>query len=286
MNCAPRWAARGEAFVPLTFVQAWNQLDTARFKSELYRMWYAGYHAGLEHPRSLETMDDFHRSPTVAKARTWLLQGTKRRQTLAAVTRAKPELFTPFEAALLVLGEESGQLEQCLHLLAEYFAAENRLVLWVKKKMTYPMFNVLAATFIAPFSLLFFGHTAAYLSIVISGLTVELLAGGSLLLAAARWFQQRPKYVRGRLLRSLTIAVESGLPLGRAIELAVNATANTAIRAHVARFTREQLGGQPLSRTFAECPVVPREMTAAMEVAEASGDYAGTLKKMAEFYEM
>jgi type II secretory pathway component PulF len=271
--------------MPLTFVQAWNQLDTAKFKSEFYRMWYSGHHAGLEHPRALETMDDFHRSPTVQKARTWLLQGTKRRQTLATITRAKPELFTPFEAALLVLGEESGALEECLRLLAEYFAAEHRLVLWVKKKMTYPMFNVLAATFIAPFSLLFFGHTAAYLGIVVSGLTVELLAGGSLLLAAARWFQQRPKYVRGRLLRALTIGIESGLPLGRAVELAVSATANDAIRKHLARFTREQLAGQPLSRTFKDCPVVPREMTAAMEVAEATGDYSGTLKKMADLYE-
>ena len=271
--------------MPLSLLQAWNALDTAKFKSEFYRMWYAGHHAGLEHPRALEMMDDFHRSPAVAHARHWLLQGTRRRQALAAITRAKPELFTPFEAALLVLGEESGALEQCLKLLSEYFAAEHRLVLWVKKKLTYPMFNVLAATFIAPFSLLFFGHTAAYLGIVVSGLTVELLAGGSLLLAAARRFQQRPKYVRGRLLRALTIGIESGLPLGRAVELAVNATANGAIRTHVARFTREQLGGQPLSRTFAGCPVVPREMTAAMEVAEATGDYAGTLRRMAELYE-
>jgi type II secretory pathway component PulF len=271
--------------MPLTLAQAWNQLDSAKFKSEFYRMWYSGHHAGLEHPKALETMDDFHRSPTVARTRRWLLQGTKRRQALVTITRAKPELFTPFEAALLVLGEESGALEQCLKLLAEYFAAEDRLVLWVKQKMTYPMLNVLAATFIAPFALLFFGHTAAYLAIVVSGLTAEILAGGGLLLAAARWFQQRPRYVRGRLLRALTIAIESGLPLGRAVELAVDATANHAICAHVARFTREQLSTQPLSRTFAGCPVVPREMTAAMEVAEATGDYAGTLKKMAELYE-
>jgi type IV pilus assembly protein PilC len=271
--------------MPLTLTQAWNQLDTARFKSELYRMWYAGHHAGLEHLRALEVMDDFHRSPTVRKTRNWLIQGTKRRQSLATIIRAKPELFTPFEAALLVLGEESGALEECLRLLSEYFAAEHRLVLWVKKKMTYPMFNVVAATFIAPFSLLFFGHTAEYLGIVVSGLGVELLAGGSLLLAAAKWFQQRPKFVRGRLLRALTIGIESGLPLGRAVDLAVSATANDAISAHVARFTREQLWGQPLSKTFAGCPAMPREMAAAMEVAEVTGDYSGTLRKMADLYE-
>lgn len=269
----------------LTVGQAWNQLDTARFKSEFYRMWYAGHHAGLEHPKALETMDDFHRSPTVKKLRQWMLAGTKRRQALATITRAKPELFTPFEAAILVLGEESGDLEHCLKLLADYFAAEHRLVQWVKKKMTYPMSQAIAASFIAPFPLLFFGHTAAYLLTVGGALAALGTAGGGLLLAAARWFQQRPKYVRGRLLRALTIGVEGGLPLGRAIQLAVDATANEAIRAHVSRFTREQLSGQTLAKTFTDCPFVGREMTAAMEVADTTGDYSGTLKRMAELYE-
>jgi type II secretory pathway component PulF len=271
--------------MPLSLQQAWNELDAARFKAEFYRMWHAGYHAGLEHPKALEMMDDFHRSPTVAAARRWLLQGTRRRQALAAVTAAKPQLFTPFEAALLVLGEESGTLEPCLHLLAEYFTAEHRLVLWVRKKLTYPMTQALAATFIAPFPLLYFGHTGAYLALVGGGFALLAAAGGRLLLAVAKGFQQQPRHVRGRLLRALTIGIESGLPLGRAVELAVDACANAAVRAHVARFTRQELSTQPLSRTFADCPMVPREMTAAMEVAEASGDYSGTLRKMADLYE-
>ena len=91
------------------------------------------------------------------------------------------------------------------------------------------------------------------------------LLGGGLLLAAARWFQQRPKYVRGRLLRALAVGMEGGLPLGRAIDLAVAASANRAVRAHVARFTREQISSQPLSRTFADCPYVDRAMVATME---------------------
>jgi len=271
--------------MPLTVGQAWNQLDTARYKAEFYRMWMAGHRVGLEHPRALEAIDDYRPSPTVAETRRWLLAGTKRRQSLAAITRAKPELFVPFEAALLVLGEETGDLEGCLRLLAEYFTAEHRLILWLKKKMTYPMVNAVAATFIAPFPLLFFGHTGAYLATVFGGLAALGTAGGGLLLAAARWFQQRPRYVRGRLLRALTIGIEAGLPLGRAVELAVEATANPAVTAHVGRLTRERISGQPLAKTFAGCPMVPREMLAAMEVADVSGDYTGTLRKLAELYD-
>jgi type II secretory pathway component PulF len=65
----------------------------------------------------------------------------------------------------------------------------------------------------------------------------------------------------------------------------VSATANEAIRAHVARFTREQVSGQPLSKTFTDCPFVNRPMVAAMDVAEASGDYSGTLRRLADLYE-
>jgi type II secretory pathway component PulF len=69
------------------------------------------------------------------------------------------------------------------------------------------------------------------------------------------------------------------------VQLAVSATANEAIRAHVARFPPEQVSGQPLSRTFTDCPFVDRPMVAAMEVADASGDYSGTLRKLADLYE-
>lgn len=269
----------------LTVAQAWHELDTARYKSEFYHMWYVGHHAGLAPPKTLETMDDFHRSPTVMQTRRWLLEGTRRRQSLKTITRAKPALFTPFEAAILVLGEETGDLEHCLRLLAGYFAAEHRLMTWLKKKMTYPVFNLVAASFIAPFPLLFFGHTTAYLLAVSGWLGLIALLGGGLLLAAAKWFQQRPKYVRGRLMRALTVGVEGGLPLGRAIELAVAAAANPAVRAHVGRFSHEELSGQPLSKTFAGCPYVDRPMVAAMEIADKTGNYSDTLKRLAELYE-
>lgn len=116
-------------------------------------------------------------------------------------------------------------------------------------------------------------------------LALITLLGGGLLLAAAKWFQQRPKYVRGRLMRALTVGVEGGLPLGRAIELAVAAAANGAVRAYMARFTHDQLSSQPLSRTFAGCPYVDRPMVAAMEVADKTGNYSDTLKRLAELYE-
>jgi len=264
---------------------AYRDLDIGRHKAELYRMWLAGCHAGLAHPRVLEALGPFARSPRTEALRQYLLAGTKRRQALATLVGAKPALFAPFEAALLVLGEETGALEQCLRLLADYFAAEHRMMLWVKQKMSYPLTELLAAAVIGPLPLLFTGHAGLYLPAAAAGLTAATLAGGSVLLAVARGYSRRPKFVRGRLARALTIAVEAGLPLGRAVELAVAATDDPAIKAHVAGIPAQTIATQPLARTFAGCPKIPREMVAVMEIAGVTGDYSGSLKKLAALYD-
>jgi type II secretory pathway component PulF len=268
-----------------TLARAWNEFDVARHKSELYRMWYAGHHAGLEHPKALETAGEFKRSRPVQRLRSLLLAGTKRRASLAAIIKAQPRLFLPFEAALLELGEESGQFDECLRLLADYFAAEHRMILWIKKKMTYPMFNVVAAIFILPFPLLFFGHTGKYLLTVGSGLLVAFTAGGALLLAAARWYGGRTKFVLGRLARALALGVEAGLPLDRVVDLGVEAAASPRLTAHVAGIPHTVRGSQPLAATFAGSGVVPQQMLSVMEVADQTGNYSDTLKRLADLYD-
>ncbi|MBI4542094.1 MAG: type II secretion system F family protein [Gemmatimonadetes bacterium] len=268
-----------------TLARAWNEFDVARHKSELYRMWYAGQHAGLPHHTALLTAGDFKRSRPVQRLRSLLLAGTKRRVSLASIIRAQPKLFLPFEAALLELGEESGNLEECLRLLADYFAAEHRMILWIKRKMSYPMFNLIAATFILPFPLLFFGHTGQYLLAVAGGLTLCFSLGGSLLLAAARWYGRRTKFVLGRLCRALALGVEAGLSLDRVVDLAVKAAASPRLAAHVARIPRDVRGGQPLAKTLAGAGLVPQQMLAALEVADTTGNYSDTLKRLADLYD-
>lgn len=269
----------------MLLTRAWLELDVARHKAELYRLWHAGYHAGLDHPTTLGSIAPFTRSPSAERLRTHLLGGTRRRATLAQLVKAAPRSFLPFEGALLALGEESGTLEACLRLLADYFAAEHRMVLGIKKTMAYPMFQSLAAAAIGPLPLVFYGRPGAYLLTAGTGVTLWFAAGGAVLLAAARWYAQRPKFVRGRLARALTLGVEAGLPLGRAVGLAVDAAASPEISAHVGALPAIAVSSQPLARTFAGCPMVPREMLAAMEVADASGNYGETLRRLADLYD-
>lgn len=198
--------------------------------------------------------------------------------------QAAPGTPTPFETALLALGEESGKLEECLRLLADYYAAEYRMVMKVMRKAAYPLMTGMLATFIAPFPLLFKGGTAPYVVTVVVGMVGWVLAGRALLWAVARWYLRQPKYVLGRLLRALTMGIEAGLPLGRVVPLAVEAAAHPPLTRHVAA-QGTRVMGQPLAATFRGSGLLPVEAIAALQVAEASGDYAGSLKKLAELYE-
>ena len=87
--------------MPRSLVSAWNELDVARYKAELYRMWNAGYHAGLPHPKVLAAAGSFRRSPTVERMRVELLRGVEQRNPLETTVRARPDLFIPFEASLI-----------------------------------------------------------------------------------------------------------------------------------------------------------------------------------------
>lgn len=263
---------------------AWAELDVARYKSEFYRQWWSGHHAGLTHPRVLEAMDEFDRSPTVRELRRIILAATKRNASLGQITRQHPKLFQPFEAALLRLGEESGALEHCLRLLGDHYGAEHRMTLWVKQKLSYPMMNAFAACFIAPFPILFFGNATAYLLTALGGVTTLALAGGGILVGVARWYGSKPAFVLARLLRSLTTAVEAGLSIGKSVELAVEAAGSPALSAHVKAQGRGILD-QPPAVTFAGAPGIPTEVIAAMRVAEATGDYGATLGRMAALYD-
>lgn len=269
----------------MNLAEAFAVLDAARYRSELYRQWHAGQRAGLLHHQVIATTDPLRRSPTVRRVRAALLAGLERRETITAVVKRHGDLFHPFEAALLVLGEETGQLESTLRLLGDHFAAEQRLVVWLKKKLAYPMFNALAACVIAPLPLLFLGSTGAYVVTACGGLALLIGAGGALLLAAARRYAQRPAVVQARLLRALATGVEAGLSLDRVVDLALAATASPVIAAHVARIPRTRRLQQPLAETFAGCPTLPAELLASLRVADATGNYTDTLRRLADLYE-
>jgi general secretion pathway protein F len=257
--------------------------DDGRDRSEFYRGWRAGLSAGLTHPAILAQV---HAGGGTTRAiRDHLLAGTRTGRDLASLIRAKPQLFEPFESALLRLGEESGRLEPMLAALAEFHFRQYKLILKVKRWMAYPMFVSLVAVLALPLPLVFMGRTNAYFVAAGLGLAAWFLAGGAVLARLAQRYQRRPGFVRARFARSLSLCIEAGLPLGRALPLAAEASGDPALVRHVGRFGERTLTSQSIGTTLRGAPVMTRELQSALLVAEQTGDFSTTLGRLADLYE-
>lgn len=258
-------------------------IDDGRHRAEFYRMWRAGYSAGFPHPKSFETMGP-RESPLTEDARQWLLAGTKRGRDVAELVRTGGKRFEELERALLELGEESGGLDRALVLLGDFYAKKHQLMLWVKKRMAYPLFTALFACFIAPFPLLFFGYTLAYLVAAFSSVAFLLLGAGSAVAVVAASYGRKPPLARARMARALATAIEAGLTLPRAVRLAAEASANPEIRAFVSAQSEQRLAGQSIGTSLAGCPHLTPEFVAILATAERTGDFT-PLARLAELYE-
>lgn len=154
-------------------------------------------------------------------------------------------------------------------------------MLWVKKKMSYPMMNVLAGIGIAPFPVLFFGDAVRYFTTVGIELVLAMAFGGALLRIVARRYRNRPKVVRARLCRALAIAVEAGLPM----DLGVQAADDASLTEHLARLPAAARANQTLADTLAGWSRLTPDMQQVLGVADQAGDYTNTLKRLADLYD-
>lgn len=262
---------------------AFRELDDARHRAEFYRMWTTAHDAGFPYSKALETIGERQSSRT-EEARRWLLEGTRRGRDLAELVRRGGGRFEDFERSLLTWGEETGHLDDALRLLGDFYQKKHALMLWVKKQLAYPLLTALLACFIAPFPLLFFGHAGAYLVAALSGVAILLLASKGIVMALAARYGRKPALARARMARALATAIEAGLPVQRAVRLAVDASANPAIRSYVAAIDERRLSTTSIGDTLARCPHVTPELAATVATAESTGDFSA-LTRLAELYE-
>jgi type II secretory pathway component PulF len=257
--------------------------DDGRDRSEFYRGWRAGLGAGMSHPDILSRIT--MRGGITGAIRNHLLAGTRRREGLAALVRARPDLFEPFEAALLTMGEESGRLDTTLAALADFHHRQHKLILAMKKWLSYPMFVSLCAVVLLPIPLIFQDRMGTYWIATLGGLGSWLLGGGLVFARLAQRYQRRPAFVRARFARTLALCIGAGLPLGRALTLAADASGDPALGHHVRARGERALTTQPPSQTLAGTSVLSPELHAGLLVAEQTGDYASTLGRLADLYE-
>src|ERR1019366_974548 len=121
-----------------------RSLDDSRHRAELYRAWNTGLAAGLASNVVLDQMGPIA-FPSVEETRRYLVVGTGQGKSVTALVKARPNLFAPFEGAVLAAGDEGGTLNQSLRLLTDYFAGEFKRCLKVRDALGYPIFLGLVA---------------------------------------------------------------------------------------------------------------------------------------------
>ncbi len=260
-----------------------RSFDDGRDRAEFYRGWRMGLSAGLTHPAILSK--SIARGGLVGRIRDYLLAGTSRGEGVASLVRKAPQLFEPFESALLAMGEESGQLDLTLTQLADFHTRQYRVILAVRKWMSYPLFVSLFAVVALPLPLVFAGRVTAYWIAAGFGLVAWFAFGGFVFGGLAQRYQRRPQFVRARFARTLALCIGAGLPLPRAALLAAEASGDPALLAQLRRLGERRPASQPLSASLEGAPVLTPELRAALIVAEQTGDFAGPVGRLADLYE-
>lgn len=260
-----------------------RSFDDGRDRAEFYRGWRMGLTAGLSHPMILSK--SLARGGLAGRIREYLLEGTTRGEGIATLVKRAPQLFEPFEAALLAMGEESGQLDAMLTQLADFHTRQYKVILAVKKWMSYPMFVSLFAVVALPLPLVFQGKVGAYWVAAGSGLALCFIAGGAVFAGLAQRYQRRPQFVRARFARTFALCIGAGLPLPRALLLAADASGDPALARQLRRLGERRLASQPASESLRGSAVMTPELTGALLVAERTGDFAGPVGRLADLYE-
>lgn len=260
-----------------------RQLDEERHRAEFYRMWHTALRAGFTHPKSMETMGA-RQSRRTEDARRWLLAGTSRGRDLASLVQTGGDRFDDFERALIAVGEESGGMEETLHHLGAFYSRKHKLMLWVKKRMAYPLFTAMAACFVAPVPLLYLGHVRAYLICAVAGCLVLLFSAETIVSAVAARYGRKPLLARARMANALATAIGAGITLPRAVRLAAGASANTRIQRFVDSLDDYRLATSSLSESLTDCPHLTPDFLAILATAERTGDFT-LLRRLADLYD-
>jgi type II secretory pathway component PulF len=269
-----------------TLLAAHRSVVDAERRAAFYRSWQAAFNMGATHPNSLKNLGMQFGSGDTETLRVYLGNAIEKRSTLTdALKRAPAGMLAPFERALLTLGEETGSLDRSLRTLADWYTGQHRMLVKLWGKSAYPLFLTLFAAVALPLPLLFKDQSRQYFMIAGAGVALWWMFGGTVVYLPAKFSAGRGKWVRARLARALTTAMEAGAPIDRALDLALGAAANPELDACVKKVPLAKRRAQPLSVTLQGCPNVPAELIGAIQVAEATGNWTSSVGKLGELYE-
>lgn len=237
---------------------------------------------------------------------------------------AHPQIFSNLYVSMVNTGELSGNLEDVLKRLANFFEKEEEFKNSIRAALTYPFFVFIVSVlticvlfiFVIPKLVTMFEDMGQFLPLptrILIGISdlirnhwwlisavifiaVFLLyrirhnPQGRLLwdrfmLKSALTGQLSLKTETSRLARTLSLLLSSGIPITAALEQSIPAINNQVIRSEVQRFKDEISKGFSLSDSLKNSKFFPAFVISIVTIGEETGSLDKSLKRIADDYE-
>jgi type IV pilus assembly protein PilC len=210
-----------------------------------------------------------------------------------------------FDRALLQAGEQSGRLDSCFRLLADYYTDRARLARQMIGDLAYPVFLLHFAVFILPFAQFFAsGNWVAYLGQTL-GVLIPIYGVVALIIYAAQsrhgeaWRSMiesilhpipvlgtaRHYLALGRLAAALEALLSAGVTIIEAWELAATASGSPALRRTVLGWRPLVDGGQTPAEVVNASGSFPELFASQYATGEVSGQLDDTLRRLHAYYQ-
>ncbi len=280
--------------------------------------------SGVPLLQALEVIARQTKNQTFAKAIRDIMSGVRNGRSLSSCLSDYPQIFSTLYVAMVRAGEESGNLREMLFRLAEHQKSQEEISSKVRSALAYPAFMLLIGistvifilTFVMPkISVMFkdLGQELPWPTVVVLGISHVIRTAGIggivaalfLVLAVSRWSQtQQGRLAVSRIVlaipflktfflrvdlarfcRTLALLLKSGLPILRAIEVAVPTLNNNFVKRDILACVQGLTAGNSLGSCLRQSSLVPDMMSQLISVGEESGSLTESLADIAESYE-
>ncbi|QBG46118.1 type II secretion system F family protein [Verrucomicrobia bacterium S94] len=311
---------QGKPHRSLSFSSRVGMTDLAVFCRQLA----ISVNAGVPLRDAIEGIGLEQEHPVLKRVSKDMVQQLHDGQSFSEVIRRHSKVFNEMFCGLIKVAEESGKLPETLSQLAAYLERTDRLQRRIRAMAAYPVFIgiffvvicLIMTLFILPrFTEIFSGLGAdlpVFTKIIFSVNNffadhfAGLLVGVSALIAGLVLYGRTPagsyrkdlirlklpyggsclkKYILARFCRSLSIMVNSGVPISNALEICADATGNQLMKRNVMKVRELIMTGNRIAASLDKTGIFPGLVVRMVSVGEDSGQLPEVLDNVSELYE-
>ena len=276
-------------------------------RAELYHQLNQLTSAGVPIVRALEQIERRPPASAYHKPLQRLLNEIAQGATLAGSLR-RLDWLPEFDLALIGAGEQSGRLDACFRLLADYYNDRARVIRQVISQLIYPVGLIHLAAFvfliILPFAASQFNASLPLLFAKAVLILSPLYGAVALMIYATQskhgenwraWIEAfwrlvpilgkaRHDLALSRLAAALESLISAGVNIFEAWDVAATASGSPALRRAVAAWKPQVVAGQMPSEAVNLCPLFPETFANLYASGEVSGKLDETLRRLNRLY--